>query len=105
MVQWKNGVRSRAMCPPPARSSIACSITPRSSLSTGEATDSSQKLNNPLRSAPDRPKQAQIRHKRHFPETGPLHLFRLELALADLRAKSSDRILRLIAVRSFLAHS
>jgi hypothetical protein len=30
-------------------------------------------------------------------------LFRLELALADLRAKSSDRILRVIAVRSFLA--
>jgi hypothetical protein len=68
-----------------------------------EATDSNQKVNDPLRSAPNRPKQAQIRHKRHFPEAGPLHLFRLELALADLRAKSGNRILRLIAVRSFLA--
>src|SRR5882762_2583297 len=64
------------MCPPPARSSIACSITPRSSLSMDEATDSSQKLNNPLRSAPDRPKQVQIRHKRTLPRSGALHLFR-----------------------------
>jgi hypothetical protein len=30
------------MCPPPARSSTACSITPRLSQSTGAATDSSQ---------------------------------------------------------------
>ena len=76
---------------------------PRSFRSTAEATDSNQKLSDLLRSAPDQPKQAQIRHKRRFPATGPLHLFRLELALVDLRARSDDRILRLISVRSFLA--
>src|SRR4029077_17283990 len=35
------------MCQPPAPFSIACSITLRSLLSTGEATDSSRKLSSP----------------------------------------------------------
>src|SRR5271165_6025951 len=40
-VLLKNGANCSAMCPPPARYSTACSITPRLSRSTGAATDSS----------------------------------------------------------------
>src|SRR5258708_25064583 len=109
---------------PPALSSIACSITPRLSLSAAEATESSRPLNRPPpnpairppvplsprcprqqrnpRSAPLQRVQAQIRHKQ-VPPTGYPHLFRFDLELACAPRWRLRYILLLIMVRSFLA--
>jgi DNA replication protein DnaC len=63
--EWGN---CSAMFLPPARSSTACCIMPKSSPSTVAVTDSSPKLNAALpQSAPQPPVQAQIRHKRCLP--------------------------------------
>jgi len=68
----KNGVSSSATYPPPARISIACSMTPRSFRSTDKAIGSSQKLNNARRTALRIPRSGRACHL--FPRT-PRMLF------------------------------